>query len=266
MKTIEEMVVAYVSQGMTSNQAENYVCQEIILDKISKSPMADNVLIKGGVVMFNMTQNLRRATSDLDFDFIRYDISDLSIKEFIKLLNKTEPRYSIKTSKIEPLRQEDYQGKRVWTVISDKSKSVKFKLDIGVHTLLAIEQKRCCFYFDNDNQITLKINPPEQIFSEKVYSLAKHGALSTRFKDVYDLYYFINTKILDKALVKQCLELLIVKKTYNINSFSDILESISFAFNDEQYIKRFKSSKDKWIEVDDRKVIKTILDYLYSIN
>lgn len=184
MKTIEEMIVTYVSKGMTSNQAENYVCQEIILQKISKSSMADNVLIKGGVVMFNITKNLRRTTSDLDFDFIRYDISSDSIKRFIELLNKSEPFYSIKMSRIEPLKQEDYQGKRVWTIISDKTQTIKFKLDIGVHTLLAIEQNCCCFSFDDENQIALKVNPPEQIFAEKVYSLAKHGALSTRFKNV----------------------------------------------------------------------------------
>ena len=36
MKTIEEMIAYYISKGMTSDQAENYTCQEIILNKISK--------------------------------------------------------------------------------------------------------------------------------------------------------------------------------------------------------------------------------------
>lgn len=56
MKTIESMITKYVSDGMTINQAENYVCQEIILSKISKSPMANNILIKGGVVLFNVNK------------------------------------------------------------------------------------------------------------------------------------------------------------------------------------------------------------------
>lgn len=66
MRTIKEMIELYVSKGMTVDQAKNYVGQEIILNKISKSKFADNVLIKGGVVMFNMTHNLRR-TIILDF-------------------------------------------------------------------------------------------------------------------------------------------------------------------------------------------------------
>ena len=265
MKTIEKMIATYVSKGMTSNQAENYICQEIILQKISNSSMAENVLIKGGVVMFNMTKNLRRATSDLDFDFIRYDISDISIKRFIELLNKTEPHYSIEMSKMEQLKQEDYQGKRVWTIISDKTRTIKFKLDIGVHTLLAIEQNYCCFYFDDENQITLKVNPPEQIFAEKVYSLAKHGALSTRFKDVFDVYYFIDHNLLNKNVLKRCFDLLIIKKTHGIKSFDDILKNVSLTFEDEQYLGHFKASNEKWLDAKEETILKTILDYLYSI-
>lgn len=265
MKTIEEMINFYVSRGMTSNQAENYVCQEIILNNISKSPLANNVLIKGGVVMFNMTHNLRRTTSDLDFDFIRYDISDSSIRAFVSLLNKTNSSFSITINKIEPLKQEDYKGKRVWTTISDDTRSVKFKLDIGVHTLLAIEQDLCCFYFDDENKITLKVNPPEQIFAEKLYSLAKHGALSTRFKDVFDMYYFINRKMLNRKIVKRCLELLAIKQTNNIKSLEDILGNVSSAFDDMQYLTNFETADDKWLEVSPKEMFKTIIDYLYSL-
>lgn len=41
MKTIEEMLVKLVSEGLTINQAESIVCQQIILNKISKSPLAE---------------------------------------------------------------------------------------------------------------------------------------------------------------------------------------------------------------------------------
>ena len=86
--SIKDLVNENIKQGMTLNQAENFACQQIILNKIAKSPMVDKVLIKGGVLMFNMTHSLRRATTDIDFDFIKYDISDESIKLFIDLLNK----------------------------------------------------------------------------------------------------------------------------------------------------------------------------------
>ena len=265
MKTIESMITKYVSDGMTINQAENYVCQEIILSKISKSPMANNVLIKGGVVLFNLTHNLRRVTTDLDFDFIRHDISDKSIETFVELLNKYNSSYRVTINKIEPLHQDDYKGKRVWIIISDKTSSVRFKLDIGVHTLLAIEQDNICFYFDDEKQVTLKVNPPEQIFAEKLYSLAKHGALSTRFKDVFDMYYFINQKTLDKKIVKQCLNLLVTKRVKGISSIEDICDIVSTTFEDKQYVDNIKTTKDKWIDVDYQNIFNTILDFIYSL-
>ena len=265
MKTIDEMIINYVSKGMTINQAENYVCQEIILNKISKSPMADRVLIKGGVAMFNTTKNLRRSTIDLDFDFIRYDISNKSIELFIELLNKYNSTYIVKIDKIEPLHQDDYQGKRVIVTIRDKTRKIVFKLDIGVYTLLAIEQSSACFYFDDENQIVLKVNPPEQIFAEKLLSLAKHGVLSTRYKDIFDMYYFINEKMLKKDVVRKCLELLLIKPIKGIATIDDVCENVSKVFENDQYNERIRTTKEKWIDIDYMIVFKTIEDYIFSI-
>lgn len=39
--------------------------------------------IKGSVVMRSITGNVRRATEDLDLDFIRYSLEDESIRYFI---------------------------------------------------------------------------------------------------------------------------------------------------------------------------------------
>ena len=147
MITINEMIIQNAANGMTIDEAQNYACQEIILTKISSSPLANNILLKGGVVMFNETHNIRRTTKDLDFDFVRYDISDKSIKLFILLLNNYHPNYKIRCLKIDDLHQDDYKGKRVLISIKDKTRELKFKMDIGVHTLLAVEQKVSCFSF-----------------------------------------------------------------------------------------------------------------------
>jgi len=43
--------------------------------------------IKDGVVMRSKTNNIRRATQDLDMDFIRYSLANDSIEMFIRKLN-----------------------------------------------------------------------------------------------------------------------------------------------------------------------------------
>lgn len=266
MKTINEMIIQYVSTGMTNDEAQNYACQEIILTKLSSSHLANNVLLKGGVVMFNETHNIRRTTSDLDFDLIRYDISSDSIKKFVALLNNTHSEFIVKCLSIEDLHQDDYKGKRVIVSIKDSSRELTFKMDIGIHTLLGIDQTTSCFSFENGgNQVFLKVNPPEQIVAEKLYSLAKHGALSGRFKDVFDIYYFISKQVLNRKKVKDCIEALTIEKRHNLSSIEDICEIINNTFEDEEYIKNFDSSNDGWIDVDRATMFKTIIEYIYSL-
>ena len=82
------MVTEFTKEKMTIKQAKSRVCQEIVLTMISNSPFRDKVTIKGGMVMFTISQNIRRTTIDLDFDFIKYDISEESIRNFISVLNE----------------------------------------------------------------------------------------------------------------------------------------------------------------------------------
>ena len=214
--------------------------------------------------MFHLTSNTRRATIDLDFDFIRYDISDFSIKSFIKLLNRYDEQYEISAVEINELKQDDYHGKRVFVNVKDKTRSIRFKLDVGVHTLLAIEQKSLCFSFDGCETL-LKVNPPEQMLSEKLYSLAKHNALSGRYKDVYDIYYLITNCDLDKKVVRKCLELLTLNGFHEIHSIEDVCDKASEALEDKDFLNHLDKTKDKWIDEKTQKIVETILDYIYSI-
>ena len=54
---------------------------------LSVSTLSRNVTIKGGVVMRGITGDSRRATQDMDIDFIRYSLSDDSIMTFVEKLN-----------------------------------------------------------------------------------------------------------------------------------------------------------------------------------
>ena len=93
---IHDLVERYSAQGYTVQVAENIAAEEIILSKIASSEMADSVALKDGIVMYNLTKNARRATRDIDFDFIRHSISHESIKAFVKKLNAVRPEFKLK--------------------------------------------------------------------------------------------------------------------------------------------------------------------------
>ncbi len=66
-----------------------------------------NVTIKGGVVMRSITGNVRRATQDMDIDFIRYSLSDEAIDTFIQKINSIEGITIERIGKITELNQQD---------------------------------------------------------------------------------------------------------------------------------------------------------------
>ena len=80
---LREEINKLKDEGYSQQNAQARICQDIILEAISKCHLNENVTIKGGVVMRNISNDVRRATVDLDFDFIKKSISDDSIKLFV---------------------------------------------------------------------------------------------------------------------------------------------------------------------------------------
>ena len=87
MINLADMIYEMQNRGYGPEDASARVCQDIILKAISQSPLSRNVTIKGGVVMRSVTHNIRRATQDMDMDFIRYSLSNESIEHFIEVIN-----------------------------------------------------------------------------------------------------------------------------------------------------------------------------------
>ena len=80
MINIDAMIRKEIENGYGDANAQAKVCQDLILKAIATSNLKRNVTIKGGVVMGSKTQNVRRATQDIDLDFIRYSRKDKGIK------------------------------------------------------------------------------------------------------------------------------------------------------------------------------------------
>ena len=265
--TIKAMIEEYQYRGLTVAQARSLVAQKIILSIIEKSKFVDKVLLKGGVVMYNMTQEQRRSTIDLDLDFIRYDIrNNKNIEKFIEVLNRLSQDYNITIDGlIQELNQQDYYGKRVRVLIRDETEAIKFKIDIGIHTLLAINQNRMCFSFNDNKQLFLQVNPPEQIFSEKLFSLAKIGATSQRYRDIDDLYYLIKNKSLNSKTVKECLTLLTINHPYGIKDIEDVIGKAADCLNDSFFIKNYINNNGSWLNLEYDVAKEVILDFIYEL-
>ena len=138
---IRQLLEKYKEEGLSEDLARSRVCQDIVLKAISDGPLSRNVTIKGGVVMRSITNNNRRATRDIDLDFIHYSLSDESIEAFVRKLNCIEGVKIAIKGEIEELKHQYYHGKCINVAISDEfGETVESKIDIGVHKRLKIMQ------------------------------------------------------------------------------------------------------------------------------
>ncbi len=257
----------YLSNGYSNLNAISKTCQDIILLKISNSNLNKNITIKGGVAMMAISKDIRRATQDLDIDFIRYSLDDFAIKTFIEKLNDKDIKIKI-IPPIKKLHHQDYDGKRVFIEISDNFGNVfSTKLDIGVHKDIDIKQDEFCFDLGiGSDTVTLLANSKEQICVEKIKSLLKFGITSTRYKDIFDIYYLINKNDFDKQRFLNYLDKLIFKnELVEESNITELQNSLSSTLSNKKFKAMINMAKNNWLELSVEDTINSILDFISSL-
>ena len=258
---------AYLEEGLSEALSNARACQDVFLLCLAKSEIHDYVTIKGGVVMQNLSGEKRRATRDIDFDLIHYELSEKAVDRlFSKISNDY---YGIsRHGPSEELHQQDYQGLRVHVRIADTSGfALEIKTDIGVHKYLDLMQEDCYFDVDaEEGKVSLLANSKEQIFTEKLKSLLNHGIRSTRYKDIYDLYYLCLIAGLDENKLSNCMKTLIFEApNAKETSIHEVEERARRVLLNPAFFNRFRTAKNKWLDVDEQTVIEGILGSLRKL-
>ena len=267
MINIQKLIEEANEKGYKGDKASAKVCQDIVLKALSIGTLSRNVTIKGGVVMRSKTNNVRRATQDLDIDFIKYSLADEAIDAFISKLNCLEDITISRIGKIEELKQQDYSGKQVFIMIEDgEGNQVRSKIDLGVHKRFELEQEEYCFDIAYDDEgASLLINSDEQMLAEKLRSLLKFGSFSTRYKDIYDMYYLKDVVNIDKLMI--ALDTYIFSDvTMKEKNSKDIVKRLKTAFSDKAYIRRIDTSDKRWIDEKIDDVTKGLLAFIEKLN
>lgn len=268
--SLEDIVRHNIENGYDLIDARSKVAQDVILNKISKSKFKNNITIKGGVVMHSISNSVRRATRDLDLDFIKYSLDDESIIGFIDRLNSVDDNITVEIiGKIEELHHQDYSGKRVYIKISDVNNyEIDTKLDIGVHKLFELEQDDYYFNLDAmEDGVSLLINSPEQIFTEKLKSLLKLGFRSTRYKDLFDFYYLIHYDKLDrKKLLKSFQVIIFDDNTMFEETLENIYSRLKSIFKSNAYKRNLTDPKNNWLDIPINDAIEKVLNYIEELS
>lgn len=268
MKTLNELIKGLMAIGYRRLPAQAKVAHDVLLMAMHRSGFKESSAIKGGVVMSQITADIRRATMDMDIDFVHHSISNRSIEAFVRRLARFSNGVEIKIDgEITDLKHEDYRGKRIFVTLKDDSidTPVRTKMDIGVHTHDELVQVECVFDLAGDEKgVELQANSNEQIFAEKLASLVRHGILSQRPKDVFDMYYLSDR--MDMAKFRKYVEVLVYAgKRCSVADKDALIESVRKTFASKRFLGKLKAARVNWLEVDPIKATEGVLSALEAL-
>lgn len=251
--TISDLNRKYLAYGYSQAETQPRVAHEILLHCIASSRIKDHVTVKGGVLIQNLSRDDRRATVDVDLDFLHFPIREEAVRNFIAALNDATEDFSLSVQgEINELKHIDYKGKRVVLAITDsKGAKLAIKLDLGVHSSSELMQVKKIFELKAmEESIELFANPAEQVIAEKLKSLLRFGTRTTRIKDISDIYFLLFDFGVSQKLLDQMVKTIIFEDaSIRVGTYRDIVGILNRIFGNQMFMWNVQNSKDRWLDI-----------------
>ena len=220
--------------GISYQQCLQLFFQEEFLRKLSASPYKDNLILKGGLFIYTLTNFESRATVDVDF-MLRGLSNDMARMDEIIAEILAVPTgndfITFKALPTEPIAaNRKYHG--VSTQITGYIKNVRvpFSVDIGVGDVIvpSAKERRIKTQLDNFDAPEIMTYSLESTIAEKLDAILQRFELTGRMKDFYDIYYLSQTFDFDGLKLQTAIaETLQNRGTdYNTDSFKHITELV----------------------------------------
>ena len=232
------------ASGVSYQQCLQLFVQEEFLRKLSKSGYEDNLILKGGLFIYTLTNFESRATIDVDFLLRAASSSIEDVKVLIgKIINTpTGNDYIFMTAKgfeeISPQRK--YHGISAQIIAQIKNVRVPFNVDIGVGDVIVpcAEERAINTQLPDFEAPVIKTYSLESTIAEKFDAILQRFELTGRMKDFYDIYYLARTFDFDGARLQTAIFETLQRRgtTYDKDCFKRIVALAK----DEDMQKRWK--------------------------
>lgn len=94
----------------------------------------------------------------------------------------------------------------------------------------------------------------------------KFGIRTTRYKDIFDIYYLINNTSINKDDLLNIMNTLIIEdKTMKENNIEDIIKHLHIILNNNLFKQSLSNAKNNWLDIFVSKVINNVIDYFKSM-
>ena len=243
-------------------------CHEEFLRRLEKSKYAENLVLKGGLFLYSLTDFDSRVTVDVDFLLRRIPNTPEQLKGILEEIIAVHTGNDFITFEIKAVAPiavaKKYAGIGASIVTRIKNTRTPFSIDFGVGDVIVPKQEKRKIPTQLDDFVAPTINTYsiETTVAEKIDAILSLMEFSSRMKDYYDIYYLANKFDFDGKVLTEAL-----KKTFENRGHSFTIEQFEQVMNfdnDEEMQKKWKAFVRKIdIKTDDfSTVLKTIKTFL----
>lgn len=202
-------------------------CQEEFLRHLEKSKYAENLVLKGGLFIYSLTDFDSRVTVDVDFLLRQMPNTPEQLKTVLEEIIATPTGNDFITFEIKDVAPiavaKKYAGIGASVVARIKNTKTPFSIDFGVGDVIVPKQekRKIPTQLSDFDAPTVNTYSLETTIAEKIDAILSLMEFSSRMKDYYDIYYLANKFDFDGKMLTEAL-----KKTF---------ENRGHAFTVEQF-------------------------------
>ena len=186
-------------------------CQEEFLRRLEKSEYADNLVLKGGLFIYAVTDFDSRVTMDVDFLLRRVPNTPEKLRTVLEKIVSTPSENDFVTFEITDVSPiavaKKYAGIGASLVAHIKNTRTPFSIDFGVGDVIVPKQekRKIPTQLDGFSSPTVNTYSLETTIAEKLDAILNLMEFSSRMKDYYDIYYLANKFDFDGRVLTEAL-------------------------------------------------------------
>ena len=200
-------------------------CQEEFLRRLEKSKYAENLVLKGGLFIYSLTDFDSRITVDVDFLLRKIPNTPEQLKTVLEEIIAIPTGNDFITFEIKDVVPiavaKKYAGIGASVVARIKNTKTPFSIDFGVGDVIVPKQekRKIPTQLSDFDAPTVNTYSLETTIAEKIDAILSLMEFSSRMKDYYDIYYLANKFDFDGKMLTEAL-----KKTFENRGHSFTVE------------------------------------------
>lgn len=206
-------------------------CQEEFLRRLEKSKYAENLVLKGGLFIYSLTDFDSRVTVDVDFLLRQMPNTPEQLKTVLEEIIATPTGNDFITFEIKDVAPiaiaKKYAGIGASLVAHIKNTRTPFSIDFGVGDVIVPKQekRKIPTQLDDFASPTVNTYSLETTIAEKLDAILDLMEFSSRMKDYYDIYYLANKFDFDGATLTKALQKTFENRghSFTVEQFEQVL-------------------------------------------